>query len=216
MRILLKYDGLFFKAYWVRRRQSAICGWFGGPALFRAFFPGSPPLPRDIHFTYPPDGNLHFSFKYFAPEGTLLRVEYVFSDHARVKSFAPGSAPLVETRPRDEHAAREQFGMGFRPPSFDVFASQPHVFQFPLAAIPSVSANNFPRAFSAIAAPRNDDLVVDLAQHGTGVFNLCAFLLGNGSALPSSEPPGVLQVKVDDTAYPHIRLQSLFMPTATA
>ena len=163
-----------------------------------------------IHFTYPLDGNYHFSFEFKDPlTGNKVR-EHVYCDRVTgpSKSESPRAGQYREISVlMPEH----------RPRRIDDYLNETAFFSFPTTALPIRNGIHIRKSKIGDKDDpcRVDDLVIDVATLGTGTLNILAQLLGKGVSLawPSEK---YSWSKRDDSEFPNILLQALFYPDATA
>lgn len=201
--------------YWVERNGKTIVGWFAAPRTFNQHVGVCPDSPVDVHFTYPADGDLHFSLKdQTSPNGDEV-FETVFSDRVRRKTIVGGARFVLEKPRNDADSAWHILMPSYRPRALRDYAAEPLRFCFATSAIPLVNGRVSASALDRL--PRLNTLPsqiqpIQVAPLGTGVINLSACLVGSGA--PSIWPgEKVIWSACDDTQFPHIQLSAFFYPT---
>jgi len=206
-------------AYWVERSGGAIVGWFATPRMFNQHFGVSPDARVDVHFTYPSNGDLHFSLKdQTSPTGDET-FETVFSDRVRRKNIVSGGSRSLSEAPRTE-ADPGWHGLmpTYRPRSLSDYASEPIRFCFATTAIPvangRVAASALERLPRVASVPPTISPIV-VTPLGSGTLNIGACLIGFGasSVWPAER---VVWSARDETRFPHIHLFALFDHTNTS
>ena len=203
------------RVYWIERRQS-IVGWFAAPRIFNGLIGAPPKCPLDLHFTYPVDGDYHFSLKDQASSNGDELFENVFSNRVHRKSIVGGVRSKDETPRSDADPAWQLLMPASRPPCLGAYSTQPIVFQFPLSAIPvrhgRVASTALDRLPRLATLPRQSQTVC-ISELPNGTINICACLLGNGNRLPwlVDEQTPIL-VAYDDLQFPWIQLYVKFYP----
>jgi hypothetical protein len=191
MRLLLRNADGHYPVFWIKREPRQIVGWFGSRATEPQFAPRTTES-VDVHFTYPTDGNYHFSYKYRDASRQLLRVESFYRDRVRIKTLVNGVADRIEEMPRAEWEARHDTVVllpDFVLPPLADYRSHPHSFFF----LPSSGFNVFPGLRPGLM-PRNptfvqpdrDDLVVDIRRPAAIMVSMCARLRGLGATSSSA------------------------------
>jgi hypothetical protein len=154
MTVILKTKDRLVKMYWISLQANSIVGWFTGTWLHTML--GLPDnIHFDSHFTFPKDGNYHFSYKSIND----LSEEFVsvYWDKAKVKTITNGERSIFEKE-------REEFEESnpilstlvpvYKPEPLDKIA----FFQFP-----SVCFNVYDGTFKS----RNSDNVIKVEEINT-------------------------------------------------
>lgn len=213
MRLILKQHSVLMKCYWVSRKKRFIYGWFGGRSAERQF-PLGTGEPTHIHFTYPEDGDLHFSFKHYDTSGKLHRVDHVYHDRRRIKEFPKEGSPPIR---REERYSAD---LNQRPvmlparhlPPLSEYAQQGHFFQFPVMALTLLNERMTIFPTDLVPTLRNDDVVVDVAACGSGVLNLFLHFYGRGYHPRANEAGHFVAVRRDTESWPTIELAAMLLP----
>jgi hypothetical protein len=200
------------KVYWIRRRKKLVAGWFAPAKLLNESLGASQNASVDIHFTYPPDGNLHYSLKFIDPDTGVQRFDTVYHDHIRRKLIEPNNRHVSEAPRTEEDSGWEMLMPHFKPNPIDDYARRPECFCF--------GSNNIPIADGCVSAlalnrlPKLADVPegvvpVDIDHLGTGTLHIEACLYG--ANYPSAWPrERIIWFCRDETAYPHIELYAMF------
>jgi hypothetical protein len=216
MRLILERDGHCVSVFWIRRRRNDIIGWFTTRASEGSFAPRSAQERVDVHFRYPADGNIHFSFKYYDTGSCLKRVESYYFDRVRQKTFDDGQAHISEI-PREEWELRSDRGLfvpKYRPMPLHEYATTSNMFFFPTTGF-NVFPNQAPSIFNTDeTAPRPNDFIVSIDRPNAVNVNFSACLLGRDANTNSwnIEPNQERFHMQDDSAYPIIKLWTLVAP----
>ena len=210
--MILKQGGTLMKSHWVSRKKRFIYGWFGGPSAGHKF-----PLAggrTDVHFAYPEDGDLHYSFKGYDSSGKLDRVDHWYHDRHRVKKFRRDGGPpiLCEERYSENPDQRPLMVPARRLPPLPDYAEQGHFFQFPVMAL-TVRDERI-TVFPADVVPtlRADDVVVDVVACGSGVLNIFLHLYGRGYQPAANDSGHFVAVRRDTECWPTIELAAMLIP----
>ncbi len=201
-------------AYWIERSGNAVVGWFATPRMYNQHLGVLPDARVDVHFTYPANGDLHFSLKdQTSPTGDE-RYETVFSNRVRRKDIVGGKRSISET-PRDDTDPDWHILMpNYRPRPLSDYASDPIRFCFATTGIPvangRVAASALERLPRVASAPPKAT-AIDVTSLGSGTLNIGACLMGFGapSVWPTEE---IVWSSLDETRFPHIHLFALFLP----
>jgi hypothetical protein len=156
---------------------------------------------------------LHFSIKGRDEGGRLVFVRSAFPDRVRLKDLRE-IPPAICLEPRKGNGLYDHFVPEARSATLEAYAAGPIFFQFPVCAMRSEGMQTLGQLYRIVDAPRVDDIVVRTADHPHSMYNISAFLLGNGRSLPDLGE--VLYSHVDDTTYPHIALWCQVWPLADA
>jgi hypothetical protein len=203
MTIYIKYQGSYFTAYWIKRNNKNITGWFN-VGLHKSML-YSTVKDIDIHFTYPPDGRLHYTIKSISggirerffvnsKRNELNKEGYVFCENKMINLF-------------------NNMLPAFTPPPYAAFASSNKQFQFPMVAI---SYSNG-KLYYPNAGKRHDikeschNIVVDLESYNDIIINTCAMLLGRDCVLDSFLTNTNFSI-IDDSSFPIIALYANIIP----
>ena len=215
MRLLFERQGHFVSVFWIRRRKNDIIGWFTSRASESSFAPRSTEK-VDVHFRYPRDGNIHFSFKYYDAGPSLKRVESYYFDRVRQKTFENGQTRVSEI-PRREWELRSDRGLfvpEHQPRPLQEYATSSQMFFFPTTGF-----NAFPNKAPSIlntseTSPRLNDFIVSIDRPNAVNINFSACLLGKDADtnLWPIEPNQQRFQMQDDSAYPIIQLWTLIAP----
>jgi hypothetical protein len=204
--------------YWIERSGGAIVGWFATPRMFNQHLGVSPEARVDVHFTYPVNGDLHFSLKDQTSPAGDETFETVFSDRVRRKDIVDSrrsifEGPRTETDP-DWHILMPTY----RPHPLSAYANEPLRFCFATSGIPVVEGrvaasalDRLPRVQSL--APQVKPIIVSPLKSGTLNIGACLIGLGASSVWPSEQ---IVWSARDETRFPHIHLFALFYPTDVA
>jgi hypothetical protein len=216
MRLVLQLGGRFVSVSWIKRRRSGIIGWFSSRRIEYSFAPRSQQERVDVHFRYPTDGNIHFSFKYYGAERRLIRVESYYFDRVRTKTFRDGVARTSEI-PRSKWELKNDriyLLPVYRPASLSEYTSAPIVYQLPLTGF-NVFPGQQPLIFKGEETlTRSTDLIIPIDRpHPTNV-SFSASLLGKGANIQFGkvEPRDEYFQMQDDLGYPIIQLSILLTP----
>jgi len=218
MNVYLEDDRGAQLVYWVERSGAAIVGWFAAPRMFNQHIGVSSDSRVDVHFTYPADGDLHFSLKdQTSPTGDEI-FETVFWDRVRRKTIVGGVRSVSEKPRNDADPGWHILMPSYRQRSLGDYAAEPLLFCFATTAIPvangRVAASALDR-LPRLPIPPSSINPIRVDSLGTGVINLSACLIGDGAPYvwPSDE---VVWSDRDETRFPYIHLSALFIPTSTA
>ncbi|MEO6753573.1 MAG: hypothetical protein ABIP85_17485 [Chthoniobacteraceae bacterium] len=200
--------------YWVDRRPTTIVGWFATPRMMNTQIGlGSDERP-DIHFTYPSNGDFHFSLKTKSKDGQTNHIKRVYSD--RIEQIAITStirAKIVSPRGEDPNC----FGFlvpRFRPPAIKDFCTQSRQFGFATTGFNIVNGEVIASALCRLpkcSKPPQSALVIEATRLGTGAINVGANLAGKDAALAWPETKHVTS-RLDESALPRIELYAVFTP----
>ena len=171
--------------YWINSRKGeAVIGWFATQRLFNEQIGGAAESSVDIHFTYPPDGDLHFSLKDQTSSKGDEVFETVFSDRVRRKVIIGGVYAVSGTQRGAVDSSRHALMGSSRPSPLNEYSKGPLTFAFPLAAIRS-------RTDGVAATPSINFLAWKHYRPkvtpspsralGNGMINVCAFPCRRGS-----------------------------------
>jgi hypothetical protein len=217
MRLLLHHSDGHYPVFWINREARQIVGWSGSRATEPQFAPRTTEN-VDVHFTYPADGNYHFSYKYWNASGQLLRVESFYRDRVRTKLLVNGVADRIEEIQRAEWEAQRDTVIllpDFVLPPLADYSSNPHSFFFPSSGFnvfPGIRPGLMPRN-PEFVEPRSNDLVVEIRRTEAIMVNMGARLRGCGLTSSSSmTTDGEFHSKTDDSAYPHVELYCAVAP----
>lgn len=174
----------------------------------------------EIHFTYPPNGNYHFSLKDRPLNHGGRYTEHAYFDKIVRKEYDAGQRlPRLEIHsPRVENNGDwHQLMPSFVGPTYEQFATQETMFAFPSMGIGIVGSQLKGTPFERVPVtmPKPGDTCVDVTTLGAGTLSVSASLRGQRSrkdwlALPDGQ---VLATPVDETIYPHIAIEAVFYPT---
>jgi hypothetical protein len=195
--IYIKNKSSYLKVYWIKRNNQNITGWFNG-SLYQSML-YSTVEDIDIHFTYPPDGRLHYTIKsksrdigerfFVKSEKNKLNKEGNVSVEGKITNLFNHMLP------------------DYTPPTYAEFSSSSKFFQFPMAGISYLNGNLFypslKRESDIKASSYN--IVVDLDLYNDITINPCAMLLGKDYNLDSFLTNTKMSI-IDDTSFPIIVL----------
>ena len=213
MRVILKQQDVLMKCGWVERKHNRIYGWFGGKSSER-HFPLDMVERTDVHFTYPEDGNLHYSFKRYE-NGKLRRVENIFHDRRRIKDFPEDGSPRTvrdELFPEDPNERPIVLLPSWRLPPLLDYGQRPLIFQFPVLALNVFDAKITVFPTDVISELRADDVVVDVAACSNGALNIFLHLYGRGFHPTPNDAGHFVAVRRDTKIWPTIELSALLIP----
>jgi hypothetical protein len=213
--VFLQDDRGSQRVYWIERRQ-AIVGWFTAARILNGHVGAPADCPLDLHFTYPVDGDYHFSLKDQGLANGNELFESVFCDRVRRKSIIRGVRTDSETPRNGADSGWDALMDSSRPPRLGDYSTEPIVFQFPLAAIPvrdgrvaSPALDRLPR--STTVSSRTQPICV--SEFKDGVINVCAYLLGKGSNSASLvDEHNIVWIAHDDLHFPRIHVCVHFYP----
>ena len=98
MRLILKTKDRLVNLFWVFYKPQMVMGWFAGDFLKKEL--GLPDeFHLESHFTYPKDGNFHFSHK--SMRGDYEEFITVYWDKVKIKTIV-NKIPSVEWKTREE------------------------------------------------------------------------------------------------------------------
>ena len=163
MTIILKTKDRLVKMYWVSLQTNSITGWFTGTWL-RAELGLPDNLHFDSHFTFPKDGNYHFSYKSINKESEEFVA--VYWDKANVKTIANGQRTIIERKRQEFEEDNPMLSIlvqTYKPEPLEKVSS----FHFP-----SVCFNVYDGTFKSRNSDNTvdekditvDDLVVDVSE----------------------------------------------------
>lgn len=200
--------------YWIKRRPTMIHGWFTADNLIAKTLEFKPQLPFHIHFTYPLDGDYHFSFEFKDPLTGNKVWGHVYCDRVTRKEIAPAGPSKSESPRAEQYPGISVLMPEHRPGRLDDYLNETAFFSFPTSALPIRDGIHI-RKSKISDKDGLDDLVIDVTTLGTGTLNILAQLLGKGVSLawPSEK---YSWSKRDDSEFPNILLLALFYPHATA
>ena len=169
----------------------------------------------DVHFRYPEDGNIHFSFKYYDTEASLRRVESYYFDTMRVKTFENGQVQISESLRAECEPTRASLFVPEHPlKPIQEYATTAEMFFFPTTGF-NAFPDQTPSIFNTVeTTPRADDLVVSLDRSEAFNVSFSACLLGrdaNRNLWPIEANQQRFQTQ-DDADYPIIELSALLTP----
>lgn len=165
MKCLLKSKDLTFEVYWIKRAKNKIIGGFWGDYWNDIFG-----FPVEVHFTYPEDGQMHYSYK------SEEKKVFVTAFHDEVKIKEKGNVHVLKQRILLNHLIP---GPELLRPLAD-YTKTDIWFSFPTTGcpipIPPQAINQkIYKKFSGISSPV-DDLVVDVDHLAPGTSNISAFI----------------------------------------
>lgn len=195
--IYIKHKSSYLKVYWIKRNNQNITGWFNG-SLYQSML-YSTVKDIDIHFTYPPDGNLHYTIK--SKSNDIREYFFVKSENNKLKKEGNVS---VEGKIINlfSHMLPD-----YTPPTYAEFSSSSKFFQFPMAGISYLNGNLFYPSLKKERAIKASsyNIVVDLDLYNDITINPCAMLLGKDYNLDSFLTNTNMS-KIDDSSFPIIVL----------
>lgn len=214
MRAYLQDDRGSQLTYWIERSENGIVGWFATPRMYNQHIGVAPEAAVDVHFTYPMDGDLHFSLKNKThPSGEEV-FETAYFDRVRRKHIADGKRTVSEI-PRDEESAWHWLMPRFRPHPLSDYAHSPLKFCFASTGIPvangRVAASALDRLPREESSPPNVT-PIPVSSLGTGTVNISACIYGRG-ATPVWPEEKLIWMARDESRFPHIQLFAIFIPT---
>lgn len=86
MRIILSYKGKCLTVAYIVASKNTIVGWYM-PNFLNTHHINEHVENKDFHITYPRDGNIHYSYKYFDPRDKCNYEKRVYFDEVIVKRF---------------------------------------------------------------------------------------------------------------------------------
>lgn len=166
-------------------------------------------MPRECHYTYPPDGDLHTSIRTFhnANRSRLASITHIYADRKKIKTFSGNGEttsrselPLTDLDEADSLRAA-----GYRPPPLASYATEPLFFGFPTMSLGRPTEAGFEEI--VVSDLREGDLVVPCRDSRV---NLSMSLTGFGWVEPSGPGPSPHLCGVDHSSYPRIRLTAIY------
>lgn len=200
--IYIKHKSSYLLVYWIKRNNQNITGWFNG-SLYQSML-YSTVKDIDIHFTYPPDGRLHYTIK---SKSSNIR-ERFFVKSEKNKLNKEGNVSVEDKIINLFNHMLPDYTL----PSYAEFSSSSKWFQFPMTAISYLNGNlNYPslKKRSAIKESRYN-IVVDLDLYNDITINPCAMLLGKDYDL--SFLTNTKMSIIDDSSFPIIVLFANISP----
>ena len=128
MRVLIKSGDKIINVYWIEFRNSSVVGWLGGKWLMKYLdiLPGSK---VDYHFTYPKDGNLHYSLKIKSLQSeAFIKVTH---NQVKIKIINENKEKYLEEGPREKYKdLLAPFIPPYKPKSFSEIKTEKSWFFF--------------------------------------------------------------------------------------
>jgi hypothetical protein len=168
MTVILQTKDRLVKMYWVSLKPNSIVGWFTGRWLQTML--GLPDSHHfDSHFTFPKDGNYHFSYKSINKESEEFVT--VYWDKAKIKTISNGQRTIIEPQ-RQEFEERNPLLATlvplYRPKSLDEISS----FQFPTVGF-NIYEGTFKSRASDNIVNESEITANDLVINISGLDNVC-------------------------------------------
>jgi hypothetical protein len=169
----------------------------------------------DIHFTYPLDGNLHYTYKF--SDGSEVRGYWDEVEHR--PPGHPQGTPSLSLGSREAAIAQDSSLLlrcpmlnmlpNYKPASLQQYAEESEFFQFPM--IMTSLASDIPfftREFSSRSRPRKGKGDVEVEGDSLDSIEILTFLVGRGHAFSYAPPQRSGQTVhrhvIDDRQWPHI------------
>jgi hypothetical protein len=215
MKVLLRNAAGSSTVYWVKRTATSVVGWFDGGWL-APFLDLPPSATVDTHFTYPADGDLHFSLKW--RDAVLEEEGYVTvrTDSVRRKRIN------LRTQTRDEVMLPRDgdlFGHLMprsRPAPLAQYSRQQMLYQFPALGLSVTGGTSSIQSAGVVAVESMEagpgDVVVDLTQLPPGNLSVAGFLTSAGLAGRRWPAGGEVFSRCDKSAVPWLEVSAWFEP----
>lgn len=191
MKIYIKKDGRLYSVYRITRSRNGqlISGSF---APFANLLGSAIQGLADIHFSYPADGDVHYTVKTDNDQSVRGYWDRLV--------FRPSGVEI----PRNPHYPLFNLLPAQKPHDLREYQQEPHFYQiasssFNLGDTPYFTPDNASRS-----RPRPDDIVIDAGAYSW--INMLGFLIGYESDFRFQAPNTqmIMDYKLDDSAYPHI------------
>ncbi|HEU5314133.1 MAG TPA: hypothetical protein VFU08_09930 [Candidatus Udaeobacter sp.] len=202
--------------YWIKRKRTVILGWFTAPKLVAESVGLTMDVPYHIHFTYPLDGDYHFSLKFKDPHTGIEVYQNVYCDRiTRKKITAAGPSKSVSRRVGN-YGGLAVLMPEHRPRRLDDYLDETAFFSFATSALPIRDGIHIRKSkIRNTDDPGEDDLVIDVTPLRTGTVNISAHLVGKGVFL-AWPPEKYSWSRCDDSKFPNVLLRAIFWPDTTA
>ena len=207
--LLAAPDSSLRKIYWLRRRSGQVHAWcYAMPDLLPR---RDPDLCVEVHWTYPPDGNIHTSI-YVRNGDVRVGIIRVFRDRLLLRDFGASSDATATLRALESGPLLSYLlPAGYLPQPISAYQHEAAFFSFPSVGLPvnSPSVSKLPVASEI----RATDLVVPSTSGGASFF---ASLHGRGYESRSDGPAGApAYVRFENSAYPQLCVGA-FVPKHSA
>ena len=163
MRLIIKTQDRLITFYWIKIQKESIVGWYAQDYIRKRLnIPDGKHF--DSHFTFPKDGNYHFSYKY-KNEGHEKYVD-VYFDKVDIKTISNGSKQKI-VKSRKDFDCENPFMTILLPTEKNQELNNVNNFQFPLVSF-TVNSGNVCKVNGETIIEQhditNEDLVVDVTQ----------------------------------------------------
>ena len=156
--------------------------------LLEPAFPGL----SDVHFSYPADGNVHYTFK-------MTNDQSIRGYWDRIV-FRPSGSEI----PRDSNFPLFNLLPDRQLASLTDYRVSPHFYQIASSTFNLGDAPYYVSTNASRNRPTGKDIVVDANEYAW--INMLGFLVGYDSdfKFQTLNEQSILEYRIDDTAYPHI------------
>jgi len=146
----------------------------------------------DIHFSYPADGNLHYTFKLGNDQSIRGYWDRIVFRPSGVEIPRDTRYPLFNLLP-----AQQPHGLG-------EYQQAPHFYQIASSSFNLGDTPYFVPKNASKSRPQAEDVVINAGAHAW--INMLGFLVGYESDFRFQAPntQSILEYKLDDSSYPHI------------
>jgi hypothetical protein len=189
--VYIKYNNLFYLIYWIKRNNNNITGWIDG-GIIPSILAKEEHL-KDIHFTYPKDGNLHYTITLNdSKERFFTTINRNCKNNLGITNCLDGTKLNIINwlLPTNNQ------------PSFNEFQSSNKLYQFPLCSLPFLkNKSNFLNKFNSSKIKGKEIIVIEVNDNSNITLSISAILLGFRNNL--GEVLDKLNIyKLDKSAYP--------------
>lgn len=200
MRLFIRRDDKLYNMYWIKRVPKCIVGFYS-----KDIFNHVSQVKSDCHFTYPADGDLHYTVR------TNKEDLKIYFD--RITKYQSSNNEKYEEKRTPENDMWNMLPYYKQAPLSD-FEDQPITFSFPTVGVPR-NENNYlysveGRTEDKIKSLKASDIVIESNEIIGGDLNIFPLLLGNGVSPQSiintysTGDYNLIRYKIDKKKYPHI------------
>lgn len=210
-RVLLKKNGAYTSIYKVSRNRagSSISMWISKKTWMSEF--DETYSRSDLHFTYPSDGNIHYSIKHYdSVNGN--RFETIYYNEIIIKHISSNNKRKIEHLNREQAEGPPYFFIPKRrPPPLEDYANTNIGYAFPTLSSSVIEHKSWLSDgvdFKNIV-PKNNYIIIDLDVIQDCEFNIFCRLLGFGSIENNWEAVSgfdEVYLRRNNQCYPHIEL----------
>ncbi len=163
MRLIIKTHNRLITFYWIKIQKGSIVGWYAQDYIRKQLnIPDGNNF--DSHFTYPKDGNYHFSYK--SKNGEYEEYVTVSFDIVKIKTISNGQVNKVE-KSRKDFDYNNPFMSILLPTNKSQELNKVNTFQFPFVSF-TVNNGDVCKVIGETIIEQqditNEDLVVDVTH----------------------------------------------------